>query len=462
MRKWRWWLLCLGVIVLVGGSGLLLFWKGSPELKETARGVFRRKRPTHSVRVEVVHPTVGMLERVSTQPGTVMAYESVDLFAEASGYLKRQTVDIGDIVKKGAPLIEVDVPDLEKQVERAKAVQAQAQARVGQAKSSLERAKAEAAAARAAIPQAEAAHSAASAKKRYEVKRYARERDLWKQGGLEERLVDEAEDRKQAAIAAEKAAAGAVETAKAQEAASRAKIEQARADIAEAEAQVEVARAEVERVAVQVGFAKIKAPFDGVITRRTLFPGGYVRSAREGERTPLLSIDRTDKVRVVVQVPDRDAPYADRGDPAIVEVDALAGKTFRGAISRTQGSQDTLTRTMRVEIDLPNPTAELRPGMFGKVTISLQKATNALTIPSGCLIGGAKEGHGQVYCVRAAKAVLVPIGIGMENGVRAEVLSGLTAADLVVRRYSGTLANGAPVTVAGSGDEVPAKEPKNH
>lgn len=447
MRKLIWW---IGTALGIAGVavGLFLLFRNSPSLKNRAREVLRGEKPIRVVRVEVIRPSEGSFEKVSTQPGTVMAYESVELFAEASGYLKKQTVDLGDVVKKGALLAEVDVPDLEKSLQRAKAVLDQARAKVGQMKAAAKRVKAEVDAARVAIPHADAELMAAAATRRHREKQYRRMHDLYQRGGLEERLVDEAEERRQAGIAAERAAMASLEVTRAQYTAVQAKLEQSQADVEEAEAQVAVARADVDRGEVLVRFATIIAPFDGVITKRLLFPGSFVRSAREGERSPLLAIDRIDKVRVVVQIPDREAPYADKGDPAILEVDALDGKQFSGYISRSQQSQDVQTRTMRVEIDLDNPHQELRPGMFGRVTMILETAGKGLSLPSGCLVGPTREGQGNVYCVREGKAVLVPVRVGVDNGVRVEILSGLTAADMVIRRYSGSLSQGTPVEIS--------------
>src|SRR5262249_25716847 len=152
-----------------------------------------------------------------------------------------------------------------------------------------------------------------------------------------------------------------------------------------------------------VKLAQIRSPYTGVITRRNLFRGGYVRSAKEGERVPLLAVDRTDKVRVVVQIPDREVQYADKGDEAIVEFDIRGGKTYKAEISRTQRAEDPLTRTMRVEIDLDNKGGELRPGMFARVSILLEKGGKGLSIPSSCLVGGAREGQSSVFVVRDDK-----------------------------------------------------------
>jgi RND family efflux transporter MFP subunit len=218
------------------------------------------------------------------------------------------------------------------------------------------------------------------------------------------------------------------------------------ADLADAMARVKVDEAEAKKADVLVDFSKIRARYPGVITQRTLDRGGYVRSAKEGG-TVLLTLARTDTVKVQVQIPDRDVPFANKGDPATVVIDNLGGKVFTGTISRTQGAEDPVTRTMTVEIDLDNPRGVLRPGMFGRVDIVLQKSASALTIPSGCLFGAAREGRGAVYIVKGGKAVLVPVRIGIENGVIAEIVSGLSPTDVVVRRYSGTLTNGSPVEV---------------
>src|SRR5205814_5880944 len=127
-----------------------------------------------------------------------------------------------------------------------------------------------------------------------------------------ERMVDEYTKQQEAARDAVEAAEAAVLTTNAQVSAALAKIRQAEADVVEAEADVKVAQAELEKAQVLVQFATIVAPFDGVVTQRSLFPGDFVRAATEGSgHTPLLTIHRTDRMRVVVQIPDRDVPYCD-------------------------------------------------------------------------------------------------------------------------------------------------------
>src|SRR5262249_6417768 len=147
----------------------------------------------------------------------------------------------------------------------------------------------------------------------------SRMQDLFALKSIDERLVDESQERFEASMESVRSAHAAVATANAQVAATDAKIEQARADILEAEAQVEIAKADVEKSQVLVRFATITSPYDGIITQRSLFPGDFVRAATGGSaHVPLLTVERTDRMRVIVQIPDRDVPYADVGDPATV------------------------------------------------------------------------------------------------------------------------------------------------
>ena len=150
----------------------------------------------------------------------------------------------------------------------------------------------------------------------------------------------------------------------------------------------------MERLQVRLDFSIIRAPFKGVITKRYLSPGAYVEAPAQGEKAPVFAIDRTDQVRVVVPIPDRHVPFADKGDPAKVEIENLGGKVFDARISRIQGAEDQADATMRVEIDLPNPKDELRPGMFAKVTVNLEHLDRALVLPSGCLVGEAEGRQG--------------------------------------------------------------------
>jgi HlyD family secretion protein len=394
--------------------------------------------------VEYVLPQKGGIPRTSTQPGSVLSFESVDLYAGVPGYLKQQSVDIGDRVRKGQVLALVDVPDLEKQVQHNAAVVEQERARVAQMKAKLASAQADVEAARAAVPHAEALLRSKSAELLYRRQQLDRMKDLAASHSIEDKLVDESTSHRDAVHEAEIAAKEAINTAKANVKAVEAKVVAAEADIRVAEAEVKVAQAELEKSEVMVGFATIVAPFDGVVTKRNFFARDYVRSANESGTLPLLNVQKTDLLRVVVQIPDRDVPFCSPGKTAFIEADAIPGQKFEGKVSRISQSEDPQTRLMHVEIDLPNPKGKLYQGMFVHATIVLDQNPGILSLPSECVARKAEDGKAAVFVVRDGHAHRVPVRIGGDNGVQVEVLSGLNADDQVIL-HSGGLSDGAPV-----------------
>ncbi len=445
-QQWMVWGLAVIPVVVLGGYYLIRGFSLTPAWAlEPSDEV---SSAPASIRVDVATPQKGGMDRTTVQPGTVQSYQHAQLFAEVSGYLKTQTVDIGDRVKRGQVLATIDVPELEKQVKRNNSALAQTRARVRQMKARVKSARADKLAALAGVVHAEAAHKSAEAWGRFRRKQYERYKELYALKSIDERLVDETRERSEAAMESIRSAEAAISTATAQVAATDAKIEQAEADVVEAESQVDVAQADLEKSQVLVQFATIVSPYDGIITHRAMFPGDFVRAATGGgAHIPLLTVERTDRMRVIVQIPDRDVPFADPGDEALVEIDALPGKPFKAKISRIAGSEDQQTRLMRVEIDLPNPTGKIRQGMYGRVTIVLEKSADLLSVNSSCLVGRAEDGKGAVYVVRDGHAHRVPVVLGGDNGVRVAVLSGLLPDDQVIRRPPSGLYDDAPVVI---------------
>lgn len=421
-------------------TGRQYFLPGPTRPQVQAEEAPRSAESPPAVHVEFVHPQLGEMDRTSTQPGSVQAYESVRLYSEVSGFLKKLSVDIGDRVKQGQVLAAIDVPELEKQVQRNAALLVQAKTKVDQMKARLDSAVADQEAAEAAVVQAEANAKSKTAALRFREQQYGRYKQLAVLKSIDERMVDEKFSERDAAQEAYHAAVAAITTTKANVKAAAAKITQARADIAAAEAEVQVARAELEKSQVLVRFGTITAPFDGVIAQRGVFPGDFVQAANSGgvNHPPLLTVQRTDLLRVVIQVPDRDVPYANPGDPAVVEVDALPGEKFPGTISRIANSEDASTRLMRVEIDLPNQTGRICSGMYGRVKLVLEKS-KLLAVPSTCIVSRTQTGNGTVYVVRGDRVQLQPVALADDNGHNVGIISGLRAEDNVVIHPSGSL-----------------------
>lgn len=446
------WLVSIILPLALAGGAACYIYMGRGTSRATARAeepAVRQHSRVSPARVEVVQPHRGGMARTTVQPGTVQSYEMVQLYAGVSGYLKTQTVDIGDRVKRRQELARVDVPDLDKEVQRRAASLEQAKARVKVVQARVASARADEEVAKASITKTEAAAESARANRTFREKQFLRMKDLLSQGSIDERLVDEKQEQHEAAIEAERAARAAILVAKAELLAAGAKVQQAEADVLDAQAAVLVARADLEKAQVMIQFATVVSPFDGVITNRNLFPGDFIRAANEsGSHLPLLTVQRTDRVRVVVQIPDRDVPYADPGDSAVVEIDALPGQKLEGKIARIASAEDPRTRLMHVEIDLPNPTGKICQGMYGQVTIVLDKGADLLWLPSSCLAGKSQDGKGVIYVVRDGSAHRTAIRLGADDGLRVAVESGLTADDAVVLHPGNGLADGAPVAVA--------------
>jgi HlyD family secretion protein len=445
----RGWYLLLGLLVLVGLGGV--YWwsrehkgKGSPKEQATAKET--GSESPQIARVEVIHPKKGGIQRTSTQTGSVHPDEWADLFAKVSGFLKEQSVDIGSRVKKGQVLAVIDDPEVVKEADRAAAALEQTKATVATAEARIKAEEANREAAAASVKQAETEIERYAATRRYREKVLARYRGLYQRNAVDLGIVQEEQEHLDSAVANEHAAQAAVLTAKAKLLSADAAVEQAKADLVEAKANVQVAEAMLAKAQVLVAYTKIVAPYDGNITLRTFHTGAFIRSAAEGNTIPLLNIAKTDRVRVVTYVPDRDVPYTDVGDDAEIRLDALPGEVFKSKVSRFSETEDPQSRTMRTEIDLPNPDGRLREGMYGIATIVLQKNSSNLTVPASAVTSRSESGKASVYVVRDGKAHMTPITIGTDDGIRVEVLTGLKADDAVILN-SGTASDGMAVVV---------------
>ena len=411
------------------------------------------------VAVEVVAPRPGGIDRVCVQSGTVEPFESADLYAKVSGFLAERKVDIGSRVTKGDVLARLAVPEYEKQVQRDRARVTAAGAKVRQMEAHLTAAESEAKSADASITLSKVLVRAKGAYRQYREKQLIRYKELAKKEAIEARVVDEQEDFYLSAQEGENAAKEGVNAAVERLATATAKIAQARADLEQVKAEVGVAVAEQERSQVMVDYAVIRSPYTGVVTHRDRNSdvGDFVKSADQGATVPLLSVERTDLMRVIVQVPDRDVPFVSLGDPAVFEIDALPGVQFdTHGVSRWAKFLDPATRTMRVEVDVPNPADAKNPdgvlahGMYGRVTLILQTgAETAVRVPTAAVASRALGNGGTVRVVRGDRVQTVPVAFGADNGVEVEVLTGLTPADRVVVRASGPADDGTVVTVSG-------------
>jgi RND family efflux transporter MFP subunit len=317
------------------------------------------------IAVRVIAPEHRAFTLSSAQPGTAEAFYEADLGARVSGFVSELLVDVGSSVRPGQVLARLAVPELI-------AERSAARAQVAALKSEYERT--EMLAARSSVTQ---------------------------------KALAEAQNRLDAAIAAE---------------------------------------AEVD---AQIAYATIEAPFAGIVTARAIDPGDMVHQASspKGSAEPLLKVAKLDVIRVKTYVPEREAVWADIGDAATISFDALTGHAFTGAVARLSGAIDAGTRTMLVEIDLPNPDGRIRPGLYGQVRLTLEQRERALALPAAAV---QFDDGGAFVFVAAAGDVARRTAVqgGLNTGGWVEIVAGLRGDERVVTGAPPGLADGAVLRIA--------------
>jgi len=332
--------------------------------------------------VETDTPRKMTLSHRIEQPGfNVQAFQETPLYAKISGYANTwdpTTVDIGSRVRKGQVLAELYVPEMKVDLQQKDAALRQANAQVTVA--------------RAAVLTAEAQMERAKSQ-------YMRLEKAGQGGVVGREDVAETHLGYKASLAT---------------------VEKARADVTAAEANVEVARANRQFSWTMLQYARVVAPFDGVVTQRNVNLGDFVQPAGTGTKgQPLFVVSQVDPVRVFINVPGSDAPWVRDGDPVSLRLQGAGGERFEGKVTRTARSLDPQARTLRTEIDLPNPEGKLMPGTYVQARITVKHA-DVWTLPRAAVV---TEGD-QTYCYRVedGKAIRTPLQVGLRGGKRLEVL----------------------------------------
>ena len=404
-------------------------------------------------KVEVVRPTRQAIRRLAEQPGQIEAFERTPIHAKLSGYAREVAVDIGDRVVGGQVLAELSVPEVEADldqkvaaIDQAEAHRAQAEAAVAVAEADVTGAEARLAVGRASIQRAEAD----LARWRSES---GRTEQLARESSVTASLADESRSRLRGAEAARDEALAQLKESEAGVVQAGAARDKARSDVLAAASGIEVARSEARRAEALLDYAEVVAPFDGVVTYRGIDTGHLTDPGPRGE--PMFVIARTDVVTVVVDVPETFAAAVDRGDAVRVRVQALGGRVVEGKVTRTAYALDPSTRTLRVEVDLPNPDDSLRPGLYAYASVIVDDHPDALTIPASAVI---REGDRSLCVVVAGgKANRRPIATGLDDGTNVEVLSGLSGGESVVKANAGSLADGQAVEIVEPADPAAPK-----
>jgi RND family efflux transporter MFP subunit len=211
---------------------------------------------------------------------------------------------------------------------------------------------------------------------------------------------------------------------------------------------LDTARASIEGAQSLLGFAKIQAPFAGVITMRFVDPGAFVPAATAGstpQNAALFTLMDFDTVRVQTGVPEMEVPLVKTGQPVKVAIEELPGRAIEGKVSRIAYALDEATRTMLVETDLPNAEHTLRPGMYAMVKIGVEQHTNALLLPAEALV--MEKTAAFVFKYADGKAKKTPVIIGFNDGTSVELLKGVEPNEQIILAGKLTLTDGQPVQI---------------
>lgn len=369
----------LAVIVVVVGGAFVI---GYTQHHRAQGATPIASESSGAVRVDVIKAKAIDSNLALELPGVVKPLEETKIFPRTSGYVRKWNVDIGDKVKEGQLLAEIDTPELDAQIAQARAQLAQAQAAVKQA-----------------IAQRDFAKSSSA---RYE-------------------------------------------TLASQSLVSKAQVEQQQADAQTGEANVVAAQSNVaaqeanlRRLVDTKGFATVTAPFAGTITTRTIDRGSLVT---DNGTTAMFTLDATDPVRIYIDVPQSVAPSIRVGSEAKLTVREYGAREFVGKITRSAGALDPELHIMQTEIQVPNPDGALIPGMYVQASLTLPVPHRVLEIPATALYNDA---NGLRVAVADAqnRVHYVPITIERDTGAALWVATGLTGDERIVKIAVPTLAEG--------------------
>ena len=324
-------------------------------------------------------------ERV-TIVGNLIGAATVEAVPKVNGRLESVSVRLGDSVRKGQQIAKVEDREIREQVRQQEAAFKVSEATIRQREADLKLAQTN----------------------------LDRNRSLLERQLLPRQTYDDTEARYQAAVAQ-------LDLARAQTTQSKARLDELRINLAN---------------------TVITSPVNGFVAKRNVDPGAFV-----SQQSPVADVVDITRVRLVANVVEKDLKELESGNDARVQVDAFPGETFSGRIARVSPVLDPATRTAPIEIEIPNPTFRLKPGMYARVGITTQTKKNALVLPSSAVVDlGGRRG---VFQLQNDTAVFRTVQVGTEQGMLVEILGGLAEGDEVISTGAGALRDGDRVALAG-------------
>lgn len=332
-------------------------------------------------------------------------FQEVDLHAKVAGYVRAIYVDVGDRVNAGQLLAELEIPEMRDELRQNDAAVRRSEEEVHRAQADVER--------------AESGHQ-----------------------------MTHLSTQRLAAVTKQRpnlVAQQDIDDATARDGMAEAQVATAKAALAAAEQQLEVAKATQNRTQTLFDYARITAPFTGVITHRFADTGSMIQAgtSSQTQAMPVVKLSQNDRLRLIIPVPESAVQRIHVRELVAVRVPTV-GRTFKGTVARFSDSINTETRTMATEVDVENKDLQLVPGMYAYAELVLNTVSGALSVPVQAL--DRQDTNASVMVVSSGRVERREVKTGLEMPDRVQVTDGLHENDLVVVGNRGQLKPGATVT----------------
>ncbi|APW63694.1 efflux RND transporter periplasmic adaptor subunit [Paludisphaera borealis] len=382
--------------------------------------------------VKVVHPERRNIVRVVGQPSFIESFERTSIYPKLTGYIEKWNVDIGDKVKKGQVMATLFVPELVEDFETKKATVGLDGQKVDLALKIVDVAAADVQAAEARVVETKAIlakYTAEVERWNSEVKRLD---DEVRRGVVDPQVLLESTNQWKSAAASREAARADIMKAEAELLSDKATLAKSKVAVEVARADLAVATSEAKRIEAWVGYITLPAPYDGVVVARNANTGDFVLPAAGdptamqrsphlapgGNAAPIYVVDKTDVVRIFIDIPEQDANYVKIGTKASVLARAYRDEPLQGSVTRTSWALNIKSRTLRAEIDLPNPGSQLLPGMYAYANVIIERP-GVRALPLSALTHSGEK----TYCWKHenGRAVRTEVQTGVSDGEWIEV-----------------------------------------
>ncbi|HEY9730866.1 MAG TPA: efflux RND transporter periplasmic adaptor subunit [Drouetiella sp.] len=421
----------VGIIVIVVLVGLIAFGALPRIFQQQSLIQETKKQNSEAPSVSTVIAQPGAAIEEFVLPGSTQAIQVASIYARVNGYLNERFANIGDQVKAGQVLATIDTPEIDQQVQAAESAVQQAQAQVENAKETQVKAQADMRTVAANVRKGQTDLQFYTA----EVKRYT---GLAKQGAVSLEDRDSHVQQYNGAVAT-------LESLNEAERSAKATYNSAAAAVKAAQSALDTAKAQHQQVEATRSFKKVTAPFSGIVTKRNVDAGALITSGSNNSNSVLFEVAKTDVLRVFVYVPEQYVPYIHQGEIAKLSFPEYPRQDFEGTVTNVSGGLDETSKTLQVEIHLPNQNHVLLPGMYAKVRFQAPSTLRLPVIPAATLVTRA---DGQfVYVVDNNNVVhLRKLEVGRDLGGQFEVSNGVNSGDKVIVSPQDYITDGMKVT----------------